>query len=140
MTAARSHHRNLNGLVCRHKYGMNLRRETSRAAARFHEHWVTFLRGSTPQTLKRVAHELKTLEEMNAGYYDGVIFSRLLRNLEYVIGQVTHSNWTVARSRNDLRGRTRGKRHNSRDRVRIDHKVRQALREWVSPLTSIADQ
>lgn len=94
---------------------------------------MTFLRDSTPQTLKRVAHELKALEEMNAGYYDGEIFSRLLKNLEYVIGQVTHSNWTVARSRNDLRGRTRGKRHNSHDRIRIDRKLKQALWECVSP-------
>src|SRR5690349_8562055 len=112
---------------------MELRRETSRMAARFHERWCKFLRDSSVQTQKRVAHELKTLAEVNAGYYDGVIFSRLLENLEYVIGRKTHSNWTVARSRSDLRGRTRGKRCNSHDRVRIDRGVQRALWERVSP-------
>ena len=69
---------------------------------------------------------------MNAGYRDGVIFSRLLENLEFVIRDVTGSNWTVMRSRRDLRGRTRGHRRNSHDRVRIDPRVRQALWDRLS--------
>lgn len=72
--------------------------------------------------------------ERNAGYYDGVIFSRLLENLEYVFGQRTHSAWTVNRSRRDLRGRARGRRWNSHDRIRLDRRVKQALWERVSPL------
>ena len=112
---------------------MKLRRDASRVAARFHERWLKFLLNSSEQTLKRVAHELFLLEQENATYRDGAIFCRLRRNLEFVIGDLTETDWTVARSRKDLRGRTRGRR-NSLVRVCIDPGVRRALWERLSPL------
>ncbi|HXP77467.1 MAG TPA: Arm DNA-binding domain-containing protein, partial [Stellaceae bacterium] len=39
------------------------------------------------------------------------------------LGDLSHSNWTVARSRRDLRGRTR-RRRMSHDRVHIDPRMR----------------
>lgn len=111
---------------------MELRRETSRLAARFHEGWLKFLLTSSPQTMKRVCHELALLEEINAAYRDGAIFSRLRKNLEFVIQDATRSNWTVGRSRQDLRGRTRGHRRNRHDRIRIDARVHRALLERLS--------
>ncbi|HEV3175252.1 MAG TPA: hypothetical protein VGZ72_04650, partial [Stellaceae bacterium] len=59
-------------------------------------------------------------------YRDGVIFSLLRKNLEFVIRDVTCSDWSVVRSRKDLRGRTSGRR-NSHYHVRIDRKVQEAL-------------
>ena len=53
--------------------------------ARFHQGWLKFLLNSTPQTLKRVCHEISALEEANAEFRDGAIFARLRQNLEYVV-------------------------------------------------------
>ena len=113
---------------------MELRRDASRVAARFHERWLKFLLNSSEQTLKRVAHELFDLEQENSAYRDGAIFCRLRRNLEFVIGDLTETDWTVARSRKDLRGRTRGRRRNSHDSSRIASGVQQALWERLSLL------
>ena len=95
--------------------------------ARFHERWLKFLLNSSEQTMKRVAHEIFELEQENAPYRDGAIFSQLRKSLEFVIADVTHSDWSVARSRKDLRGRTRRGHHNSHDRIRVDLGVRKAL-------------
>jgi hypothetical protein len=101
-------------------------------AARFHAGWLKFLLNSTPQTLKRVCHEISALEEANAKFRDGAIFGLLRSNLEFVIAEVTQTDWTVARSRKDLRGRIRGRGRNSHDRVRVDPEVRQALWDKLS--------
>jgi hypothetical protein len=112
---------------------MELKRDASKLVARFHAGWLKVLLKSTPQTLKRACHEIAALEEASVAYHDGAIFSLLRKNLEFVIRDVTSSDWSVARSRNDLRGRTRG-RLNSHCRVRIDGKVQHALRDRLSLL------
>lgn len=73
------------------KYPMELRRNASRKVARFHEGWIKFLLNSSVQTLKRVCLEL--CREEDATYRDGVIFSRLRENLEFVIRDLTKSRW-----------------------------------------------
>lgn len=95
---------------------MEPRRDASKAVKRFHQRWLKFLLNSSVQTLRRVAHELATMEQANAGYRDGAILTLLRRELEFVIGDVGGTDWSVERSRNDLRGRTRGRR-TSHDRV-----------------------
>jgi hypothetical protein len=84
--------------------------------------------------MRRVAHELASLEEASSEFRDGLIFRVLRENLEFVIADVSHSNWTVARSQRDLRGQTRGRR-NSHQRIRIDPSVRRALCERLSTLS-----
>lgn len=111
---------------------MNPRRDVSRAVKRFHERWLKFLLTSSVQTMRRVAHELAAMELENAGYRDAAILCLLRKDLEFVIRDVTGSNWSVARSRNDLRGRTRGRR-TSHDRVRVNAGVHRALWNQVSP-------
>jgi hypothetical protein len=115
---------------------MNPRRDASKLVARFHRAWLKFLLNSTPQTMRRVAHELAAMEEANACYRDAAILALLRRELEFVIRDVSGSNWSVERSRNDLRGRTRG-RCTSRDRVRIAPDVHQGLRRRMSPLKEL---
>jgi hypothetical protein len=112
---------------------MELKRDASKLVARFHAGWLKFLLKSTAQTLKRTCHEIAALEEANAAYHDGAIFLLLRKNLEFVIRDVTSSEWSVARSRKDLRGRTHWRR-NSHSRVRVDGKVQQALRDRLFPL------
>ena len=112
---------------------MELRRDASKAAVRFHQGWLRFLLKATPQSMKRVAIELASLEEASSEYRDGVIFSVLRKNVEFVVRDVTQTKWSVERSRSDLRGRTRGGRH-SHARNRIDPRVRRALLERLSLL------
>jgi hypothetical protein len=112
---------------------MELKRDASKLVARFHAGWLKFLLKSTPQTLKRACHEIAALEEANVAYHDGAIFSLLRKNLEFVIRDVTSSDWSVSRSRSDLRGRARGRR-NSRFRVRINGKVQRSLWDRLSLL------
>jgi hypothetical protein len=81
-------------------------------------------------TLRRVAHELAALEEENRQYHDGIIFSVLRKNLEFVIQDVGGTNWSVARSKHDMRGKTRWRRDQPRNHV--DSKVREALSRRIS--------
>src|SRR5260221_6071782 len=110
-------------------------RDASKAVKRFHERWLKFLLNSTPQTMRRVCHELAAMEEANKGFRDNALLTLLRRELEFVIRDVGGTNWSVARSRNDLRGRTRGRR-TSHQRVRIASDVHRALSQHVSPLDS----
>jgi hypothetical protein len=102
---------------------------------RFHERWLKFLLSSSVQTLRRVAHELVAMEEANAGYRDAAILTLLRRELEFVIKEVGGTAWSVQRSQNDLRGRTRGHR-TSHDRVRVASGVHRALWDRFSLLNS----
>jgi hypothetical protein len=111
---------------------MEPRRDASKAAFRFHQRWLKFLLKATPQSLKRTAHELAALEEASAEYRDGTIFSVLRKNLEFVIRDVTRTDWSVQRSRKDLRGR----RCNSHSRVRIDPRVRRQDHNQPQPCRS----
>jgi hypothetical protein len=113
---------------------MNPRHDASKAVKRFHQRWLKFLLNSSVQTLRRVAHELAAMETANAGYRDGVLLTLLRKELEFVIREVGGTDWSVARSRNDLRGRTRGRR-TSHDRIRVDAGVHRDLWERVSPLS-----
>jgi hypothetical protein len=101
---------------------------------RFHERWLKFLLNATPQTMRRVAHELGTMEEANQGFRDGAILTLLRRELEFAIQDIGGTKWSVQRSRNDLRGRTRGRR-TSHERVRVAPDVHRALWDRVSPLS-----
>src|SRR5438445_10056822 len=114
---------------------MNPRRDASKAVERFHQRWLKFLLNATPQTMRRVCHEMVEMEEANKGFRDNAILTLLRRELEFVIRDVGGTNWSVARSRNDLQGRTRGRR-TSHDRVRVDAGTRRALWDRVSPLDS----
>ena len=114
---------------------MNPRRDATKAVKRFHERWLKFLLNATPQTLRRVAHELGTMEEANQGFRDGAILTLLRRELEFAIQDIGDTDWSVARSQNDLRGRSRGRR-TSHERVRIASEVHRTLRQHVSPLDS----
>jgi hypothetical protein len=112
---------------------MNPRRDATKAVMRFHERWLKFLLNATPQTMRRVAHELGTIEQANKGFRDNAILTLLRRELEFVIKDIGGTNWSVQRSQNDLRGRTRG-HHTSHERVRIASEVHRALSQHVSPL------
>jgi hypothetical protein len=114
---------------------MNPRRDATKAVMRFHERWLKFLLNSSVQTLRRVAHELAAMEEANKGFRDGAVLTLLRRELEFAIQDIGSTDWSVARSRNDLRGRTRGRR-TSHDRVHVDAGVHRALRRHVSPLNA----
>jgi hypothetical protein len=85
--------------------------------------------------MRRVAHELAALEEDNKGFRDNAILTLLRRELEFVIRDIGGTNWSVQRSRNDLRGRTLGRR-TSHERVRVDAGVHRALWDRVSPVDS----
>src|SRR5258708_4248585 len=113
---------------------MNPRRDASKAVQRFHQRWLRFLLNSTPQTMRRVAHELSAMEEANKGFRDNAILT-LLRPELFVICDLGGTNWSVQRSGNDLRGRTRDHR-TSHVRVRINSGVHRALRNRMSPLAS----
>lgn len=114
---------------------MNPKRDATKAVMRFHQRWLKFLLNATPQTLRRICHELAAMEEANKGFRDNAILALLRRELEFVIRDVGDTDWSVARSKSDLRGRTRGHR-TSHDRVRIDAGVYRALWGRVSPLDS----
>jgi hypothetical protein len=114
---------------------MNPRRDASKVVERFHQRWLKFLLNSSVQTLRRVAHELAEMEEANKGFRDNAILTLLRRELEFVIRDIGGTNWSVQRSRSDLRGRTRGRR-TSHERVRVDASVHRALWNRVSPLDS----
>jgi hypothetical protein len=114
---------------------MNPRRDVTKVVKRFHQRWLKFLLNSSVQSLRRVCHELAEMEAANAGYRDAAILTLLRRELEFVIRDVGGTDWSVARSRNDLRGRTRGHR-TSHDRVRIASEIHRTLRQRVSPLDS----
>src|SRR5260370_14145462 len=105
---------------------MNPRRDGTKAVMRFHERWLKFLLNATPQTMRRVAHELGTMEEANKGFRDNAILTLLRRELEFVIREVGGTDWSVARSCNDLRGRARSRR-TSHARVRIASEVHRTL-------------
>ena len=111
------------------------RRDTTKVVIRFHQRWLKFLLNSSVQTLRRVAHELAAMEEANKGFRDNAILTLLRKELEFVIRDIGGTNWSVQRSRNDLRGRTRGRR-TSHDRVRVDAGLHRELWDRVSPLTS----
>lgn len=112
---------------------MAVRRDASKAAVRFHARWVRFLLSASVQTLKRVAHELYGLEKEHAGYRDGTIFRLLRTETEFVIKDVSGSDWTVQRSLRDLRGRTR------RNHQQIDPAIRAALAQHLSPFKTESD-
>jgi hypothetical protein len=111
--------------------GMKIKRDATKAALRFHTRWLSFLLKATPQTLRRVAHELALLEEENRNYRDGAIFRLLRHETEFVVQNVGGNSWTVARSRRDFRGRTRHDRQ--RRRVQIDHRLQSELRNRLRP-------
>jgi hypothetical protein len=85
---------------------MHVKRDATKAALRFHTRWVSFLLTATPQPLRRVAHEIAIVEEVNKRFRDGALVRLLRHELELVIQDVGKTNWTVARSLRDLRGRT----------------------------------
>jgi hypothetical protein len=114
---------------------MNPRRDATKAVQRFHQRWLKFLLNSSVQTLRRVAHELGTMEEANQGFRDGAILTLLRRELEFAIQDMGGTKWSVQRSCNDLRGRTRG-RQTSHERVRVDAGLHRALWDRVLPLAS----
>jgi hypothetical protein len=111
---------------------MSPKRDMTKAAIRFHRRWLSFLLCSSMQTMRRVAHELCALEAENRDYRDGAIFCLLRRDLEFVVRDIGGTNWSVARSRRDLRGRTR--RHPC---VPIDHHLQKELR--YRPLPTIGE-
>jgi hypothetical protein len=84
--------------------------------------------------MRRVAHELAVLEEQNRNFRDGAIFRLLRHETEFVIQDVGRTNWTVERSRRDLRGKT------SRcDRNRhIDGHLQRALSQRVSAIDDVS--
>jgi hypothetical protein len=96
---------------------MQPRRDATKAALRFHRRWLSFLLDATPQTLRRVAHELALLEDENRTYRDGAIFRLLRHETEFVIQDVGGTSWTVQRSLHDRRGKTQQRRpfHVNRD-------------------------
>jgi hypothetical protein len=102
---------------------MTPKRDVTKSTVRFHTRWLKFLLEATPQTLRRVCHELAALEEENQQYRDGVIFSVLRKQLEFVIQDVGRTNWSVARSRRDMRGRTR----RSQRQLHIDPMIQDSL-------------
>ena len=110
---------------------MHVKRDATKAALRFHTRWVSFLLKATPQTLRRVAHEIAVVEEENKCFRDGAIFRLLRHELEFVIQDVGKTNWTVARSLRDLRGRTR--RERSRRTVHIDVRLQNQLNNRLLP-------
>ena len=114
---------------------MNPRRDATKAVMCFHQRWLKFLLNATPQTMQRVCHELAAFEEANKGFRDNAIFTLLRKELEFVIRDVGGTGWSVARSRNDLRGRTRGRRARH-ERVRVDADVHRASWNRMSPLAS----
>ena len=109
---------------------MKVKRDATKAAIRFHTRWVSFLLKATPQTLRRVAHEIAMLEDENARFRDGAIFRLLRHQLEFVIQDIGKTTWTVARSLRDLRGRTRGQ---PRPNIHIDHRLQSELRTRLLP-------
>lgn len=88
---------------------------------------------ATPQTLRRVAHEIAVVEEENKSFRDRALFRLLRSELEFVIQDVGKTNWTVARSRRDLRGRTRRDRPGRQ--VHLDARLQQQLHDRLLPNT-----
>ena len=114
---------------------MEPRRDASKLVRRFHQRWLKFLLNSSVQTLRRVAHELAEMEQANKGFRDNAVLTLLRKELEFAIQDIGSTDWSVARSKNDLRGRTRG-HHTSHRRVQVDAGVHRALRDRVSPLNA----
>lgn len=111
---------------------MNVKRDASKLVLRFHRGWLRFLLNASLQTQRRVAHELATIEEASRGYLDGEIFKLLLRHLEHAIQDIGKTDWSVKRSRNDLRGRTR-RATPARERIRVDARIQKELYERLLP-------
>ena len=114
-------------------------RDAAKAAVRFHARWLRFLLRATPQTMRRVAHELAQLEEENRSFRDGAIFGLLRHQIEFVIGDVTRSNWTVERSRRDLRRNIR-RRGADRRHFHVDGHVLRALGRRSSAIRNLSSE
>jgi len=104
------------------------KRDATKAVMRAHARWLRLLQFGSIQTMRRVCHEIAILEDENRQYRDSVIFSVLRKNLEFVIQDVGGTNWSVSKSRQDMRGKTRWRRRNH-----VDHKVQEALSRRLSP-------
>jgi hypothetical protein len=113
-------------------YDIPLRRDAAKAAARFHQRWLNLVQGASSRTLRRVCHEIATLEEMNREYRDGQLFRLLRSQLEQVIRELgpPGCRWSVERSRKDLRGQTLRRSQPSH----VNRECRKALRQKLSLL------
>jgi hypothetical protein len=73
---------------------MQPKRDATKAVVQFHARWLRFLLHASPQTMRRVAHELAMLEEENRNFRDGAIFRLLRHETEFVIQDVGRTSWT----------------------------------------------
>jgi hypothetical protein len=118
---------------------IEVRRELTRAILRFHSRFLDCLE-SRPQTLKRVAIELREVARAFQGCVDQPIFTVMQRTIEMIVstktGQKTGGHtWTVAKSIRD--GRTR--RNHGRPRIdpHVRSRLRAALHNRLSPFGPI---
>jgi hypothetical protein len=75
---------------------------------RFHEQFLNRLQNDSKETLRCAAWQIDAYLEEHGKFKDAEFLITLLHTIEYVIQKKCNTNWTVARAKKDLRGRTRG--------------------------------
>jgi hypothetical protein len=79
-----------------------------RHITRFHDNFIGRLSNGSKDTLRSTAWQLDAFIQENKKYKDVEYLTNMLRIIEWVIQKKFGTNWTVARAKKDLRGRTRG--------------------------------
>lgn len=75
---------------------------------RFHEQILNRIQNDTKETLRSAAWQIDAYLEEHGKFKDAEFLITILHTIEYVIQKKCNTNWTVARAKKDLRGRTRG--------------------------------
>lgn len=74
----------------------------------FHEKFVGHLGKVNKETLRCVAWQIDNYLEEHGKFKDADFLRSIITILEYVIQKKGNTNWTLARAKKDLRGRTLG--------------------------------
>ncbi len=94
-----------------------------RRIKKLHEEFANLLLSAHPQTLRRAAVELDAYFREHKHLMDAQFMAYLVKHLEHAIQDIGKTPWSVARSKQDLRGR----KPTHRKRAQVDPAVRDSL-------------
>lgn len=94
-----------------------------RYVKQFHEKFIERLSTGSKETLRSAAWQLDALIEENKKFKDAEYLKTMLSTIEWVIQKQFGGDWTVAKAKKDLRGRTKGINQFSRDKSEVKKKL-----------------